>query len=112
MATKAIAARLTVELGPDGSRATAAQIVQRAHAAGLSSATVHRGSAARLDGGAIPAPRSVSLADEEGFTVVVTGDETRLEAFAATVNDVIPAAALGIEADGRLRVLHFNPVRH
>jgi hypothetical protein len=110
MAIGASTARLTIELRPDASRAVAAQVVQRAHAAGLPSATVHRGSAARLQGGAIPPPRSVSLADEEGLTVVVTGDESRLEAFAATVNEVTMASSQAIEVDGNVRLLQVSPV--
>ena len=61
-------ARLTVQSREPIPRAVAAEIVQRAHAAGMLSATIYRGRATRLRAIDIPAPRSLSLPDEEGTT--------------------------------------------
>ncbi|MGH8890624.1 MAG: hypothetical protein ACRDV3_12830 [Acidothermaceae bacterium] len=108
MASGAQPARLTIQFREPLPRAVAAEIVHRAHAAGLLSATIHRGSAARLRAVDIPAPRSLSLADEEGTTIAVIAPEHELATFAATIADVAGKAELFIEVGRTVR--EFRPV--
>jgi hypothetical protein len=130
MSTGADGARLTIQLReplPIGREVVAARVIQRAHAAGMWSATFRRGAPARsavaetapavdIKLPEIPSPRSVSLADEEGVTIVISGPEESFAGFARDVRDVIgDTAIVRIEDGDRMRELstHQGPaLRH
>ena len=101
-------ARLTIYFREPIARAVAAEIVRRAHAAGMASATIHRGCVDRLRTASIPGPRSLSLADAEATTIAVIAPERLLVMFAATLADVAGDAELLVEVDGIER--NFQPV--
>ena len=126
MNISANAARLTVQLREPAAEGyeLAARVVQRAHAAGMWSATIRRGSGSRARAAAIPEPRtdatqvpvarSVSLIEEEGFTVVIAGREEDFADLVRQLRDVIgDTAIVRIESRGELKEfsVHHGPAR-
>ena len=125
MSTGADAARLTIQLrepSAQGYDVTAAEIVRRAHAAGMWSATILRGRARpALSGGAemigtVPAARTsteeppvvqrLSLSDEEGFSIAIAGREEEFAPFVRQLHDLIGDAAIVlIESRGQVHEL-------
>jgi len=114
MNANADAARLTIQLrgvaaGQGAAESVAVTVVERAHAVGLWGATTRRGGGPAAANPGIPAPRTLSLADEEGATVTVIGAEEQLRAFARGLDGIVgDDAVFRIEVDGRERQLDMH----
>ena len=98
-------ARLTIHFREPVPRHVVLEIVRQAHAAGVTSATIHRGSTGPVRETVIPTPRSLSLAEVEGTTIVVIAAEPELATFAATLGGSTSSAELVLEVDGHVREL-------
>ena len=122
---------LTIQLCGASTRGydvTVAEVVQRAYAAGMSSATVRRGSARRRPAGTVPAARTgaeelpvvqgfsagvlpslslgLSLADEEGLSIAITGREEEFPALVQQLRDLIGDRAV-VQIESRNQVREF-----
>lgn len=103
MATSADAAQLTIQFREatfERCQELAAEVVRRSHAAGMPSATLHRGVPVS-QAPVIPTARSVSLADAESLTVRVVGSEERLRLFVPQLDD-LGDAVVCLEIGGRV----------
>jgi PII-like signaling protein len=88
-----LVARLTIYLGAadrTGKRLSPEDVVRRAHAAGLTGATVSR--ASQLDGDT-DGPRTISLSHPAAVTVAILGTEQMLRTFLAGLDDLRAAGA-------------------
>ena len=93
MTADGLVARLTIYLGAadrTGKRLAPDDVVRRAHAAGLTGATVSR--ASQLDGGT-DRPRTISLSHPAAVTVTILGTEPTLRTFLAGLDDLRDAGA-------------------
>lgn len=93
MTVDGLVARLTIYLGAadrTGKRLAPEDVVRRAHAAGLTGATVSR--ASQLDGDT-DGPRTISLSHPAAVIVTILGTEPTLRTFLAGLDDLREAGA-------------------
>jgi PII-like signaling protein len=93
MAVDDVVARLTIYLGAadrTGIRLVPEEVILRAHAAGLTGATVSRGSQLDVEG---DGPRTISLSHPAAVTVTILSSETLLRTFLASLDDLRAAGA-------------------
>ena len=93
MTIDGLVARLTIYLGAadrTGKRLAPEDVVRRAHAAGLTGATVSR--ASQLDGDS-DGRRTISLSHPAAVTVTILGTEPTLRAFLESLDDLREAGA-------------------
>jgi len=93
MAIDDLVARLTVYLGAadrTGKRLSPEDVVRRAHAAGLTGATVNRAPQLDVDD---DGPRTISLSHPAAVTVTIFATEPLLRAFLAGLDDLREAGA-------------------
>ncbi len=93
MAIDDVVARLTIYLGAadrTGARLMPEEIVLRAHAAGITGATVSRASQLDADGNG---PRTISLSHPAAVTVTIFAAEPVLRTFLAGLDDLREAGA-------------------
>jgi PII-like signaling protein len=93
MAVDDVVARLTIYLGAadrTGIRIMPEEVVLRAHAAGLTGATVSRAPQIEVDG---DGPRTISLSHPAAVTVTILAAEPLLRTFLASIDDLRDAGA-------------------
>jgi PII-like signaling protein len=93
MAVDDVVARLTIYLGAadrTGVRLMPEEVILRAHAAGITGATVSRASQLDVDG---DGPRTISLSHPAAVTVTILASEPRLRTFLASIDDLREAGA-------------------
>lgn len=93
MAVDDVVARLTIYLGAadrTGKRLAPEDVVLRAHAAGLTGATVSRASQVDVDA---DGPRTISLSHPAAVTVTILAAEPMLREFLAGLDDLRDAGA-------------------
>ncbi len=93
MTVDGVVARLTIYLGAadrTGVRLAPEDVVHRAHAAGLTGATISRASQVDEDD---DGPRTISLSHPAAVTVTILGTEPLLRTFLAGLDDLREAGA-------------------
>ncbi|MDH6131763.1 PII-like signaling protein [Kitasatospora sp. MAA4] len=95
------ALRATILLGENDTwhhRPAFAEIVHRAHAAGLAGASVFRGIEGFGASGVIHTNRLLSLAEDLPVAVVIVDTEERVRAFLPQLDDLVPQALITLDA--------------
>lgn len=101
--------RLTVYLEESrqaGHRPLYAEIVRRAHAAGLAGASVFRGFEGYGSSSQIHTSRVLSLSDDLPVAVVVVDDESAIRAFLSDLADLVPRGTAVVE---EVEIVRFGP---